>query len=360
MNLINKFVCVIFSVVIISMSAILPVNAIVQDNGTSYNGIDVSQWQGYIDFSEVKNDGIDVVYIKASQGNNFVDPYFETNYNNAIQNGLKIGFYHYTTATNVNDAIIEARFFASVISGKNVDCKLAMDFEQFDGLNPLQINEISQAFIEELKDITGKDAIIYSDLYNAQNIFDAELANQYPLWLAYYGDYLALNEVDASWNNWEGVQYTDQGEIDGINGYVDRDVFTSNIFLEDTSSLPNVESPTESNETESSDVIIYTVKPGDTLSQIALDYGTTVSEIMQLNNNIQNPNLIYPGQQFRIITNTISTNDVYDTGHIIYTVKSGDTLSQIALEYGTTVSNIVALNNISNPNLIYPGQRFRI
>lgn len=83
-----------------------------------YQGVDVSDWQRYIDYSQVKNAGIDIVYIKASQGTTRKDPYFETNYQNAKANGLKVGFYHYVTATTVEGARAEARFFASVISRK--------------------------------------------------------------------------------------------------------------------------------------------------------------------------------------------------------------------------------------------------
>lgn len=75
-----------------------------------------------------------MVYIKASQGNNIKDPYFDVNYENAKANGLKVGFYHFLTATNTEEAEREAQFFASVISGKLPDCKLAMDYETFGGV----------------------------------------------------------------------------------------------------------------------------------------------------------------------------------------------------------------------------------
>ena len=65
-----------------------------------YDGIDVSNWQGSINYTQVKNSGIDIVYIKSSQGENIIDSYFKINYNNAKVNGLKVGFYHFLTATN--------------------------------------------------------------------------------------------------------------------------------------------------------------------------------------------------------------------------------------------------------------------
>ena len=66
----------------------------------------------------MKNAGIQIVYIKASEGTTFKDPYLEQNYINAKANGLKIGFYHYLTATSVEGARRQAEFFTSVIAGK--------------------------------------------------------------------------------------------------------------------------------------------------------------------------------------------------------------------------------------------------
>ena len=100
--------------------------------------------------------------------------------------------------------------------------------------------------------------------------------------------------------------------------------------------------------------ITYTVVSGDTLSEIAQRYGTTVSELQRLN-NISNPNLIQVGQVLTIRGGSSSSYSS-DESTITYTVVSGDTLSEIAQRYGTTVSKLQRLNNISNPNLIQVGQ----
>ena len=115
-----------------------------------YEGIDVSSWQGYINYDEVKKAGIDVVYIRASEGK-FTDDFLNYNYENAKANGLKIGFYHYLTATTVWEAEEQAEFFASVIEGKEFDCKLAMDYEEFDGVGYNEINQIAVAFMKKTK-----------------------------------------------------------------------------------------------------------------------------------------------------------------------------------------------------------------
>ena len=322
-----------------------------------YQGIDVSNWQGYIDYSKVVADGIEIVYIKSSQGTNFEDPYFETNYENAKANGLKVGFYHYLTATTTEEAIQEARFFASVISGKVPDCKLVMDYESFGGVEREEINQIARTFLENVESITNKPAIVYSDLFNAQNTFDSSIGNDYELWLAYYGNYNSLNDVETSWNNWIGVQYTDMGEISGINGFTDRNLFTQDILIGEDSKIPNIDNPLETNNTQT---ITYIVQSGDTLSQIAARYGTTVQEIVNLN-GITNPNLIFPGEKLKIITNSnIQGQQTGDTGSIIYTVQRGNTLSQIAQKFGTTVQEIASVNKISNVNLIFPGEKLKI
>ena len=321
-----------------------------------YDGIDVSQWQGNINFEAVSQSGIEVVYIKSSEGYS-VDPYFETNYKKATDAGLKVGVYHYVTATTVEEAQSEAAFFVSNLEGKTIDCRLAMDFEYFGNLSRNQINEIGLAFLQTVESLSGKEVVVYSDTSNAINIWDETIA-QYPLWVAEYG--VESPQANGTWLDWVGFQYSDTGIISGIDGSsVDLDYFTDGIFLSDVStpvsSVPEEQKP--SNPSESSTLVTtYTVQSGDTLSEIAARYGTTVNELMSLN-GISNPNLIYPGEVLRIPGRVSESSSSSLT---IYKVQSGDTLSEIAARYGTTVNELMSLNGISNPNLIYPGEVLRI
>lgn len=146
-----------------------------------------------------------------------------------------------------------------------------------------------------------------------------------------------------------GFQYTSTGRVKGINGNVDRDKFTEDIFQGNDSPIPNVKP--DSNIDMQTIVIQY----GDTLSQLAVKYNTTVAELVLLN-NIANPNLIYAGDTLLVPVSNINES-MDDT---IYIVKKGDTLSAIARRFNTTVSLIAITNNIPNPNLIYPGQRLII
>ena len=333
------------------------VYAITPISTLEYQGIDVSNWQGYIDYEGVKSDGVDVVYIKASQGSNIKDAYFDINYENAKANGLKVGFYHFLTATNTEQAIEEARFFVSVIANKAPDCKLVLDYEVFGGVGVEEINQIAEVFLETTKRLTNKEVILYSDLSNAQNLFGRELSENYGLWLAYYGDYRELENIQTNWEKFLGIQYSDRGRVRGINGFVDMDKYSEEIFLDEVSEIPVIENPKETTNTKT---INYTIKRGETLWEIARKYGTTVQEVANIN-NIQNPNLIFPGQTIRILTNsTVRGEETRGTGDIIYTVQRGNTLSGIAQSYNVTVNHIVELNNIQNPNLIYPGQKLRI
>ncbi len=330
--------------------------AVSPTSNETYQGIDVSNWQGYINYQQVKQSGIQIVYIKASQGTTIKDAYFDINYENAKANGLKVGFYHFLTATTEEQARQEAQFFASVISGKTPDCKLALDYEVFGGVGPTQINNIASAFLETIRRLTNKEPIIYSDLFNAQRVFSRELANEYPLWIADYNSQQSLENQTANWNNWTGWQYTDRGQVPGIRANTDRDIYTNQIFLNETSPIPGNTDQTLFN----TQTIIYTVQKGNTLSQIAQEYGTTVQEIARIN-EIPNPNLIFPGQKLRILQNsTINGTEERAAGYIIYTVRKGDTLSQIAYRYGVTVNSIARINEIPNPNLIFPGQKLKI
>lgn len=393
-------VCFVFTIYILP----IPVFAFGPSDSKLYEGIDVSVYQGNIDFKKVKEAGIEVVYIRSSQGFSYIDSYFERNYQKAKENGLKIGFYHYVTARSNEEAKRQAQFFVSLISGKSVDCRLAMDFETFGELSKRQINEIGLTFMKTVEELSKKQVILYSNAYTARNTWEGEVTN-YPLWIAEYG--VSRPEDAINWKSWAGWQYTDEGRVNGISGYVDRDKFTKDVFLEDGSEIPDVEKP-EENENSSGTTTI-TIKKGDTLSEIAIKYNTTVAELVRLN-NIKNPNLIYAGatliipgkengandtqiytvkkgdtlskiaQMFHTSVQTIAkdnnisnihkiypgqklkinSNCNYDCGHIIYTVKRGDTLWSIARRYHTSIANIVRLNRIKNPNLIYPGQMFRL
>lgn len=307
------------------------------------DGIDVSEWQGEINFEDVRNDGIESIYIRAGEGVDYRDRYFERNYEAAKNAGLKIGFYHYVTAVNKEEAIEQADFFYSLISGKEYDMRAAMDYEFFGNLGKDAINIVARAYIDRLWERLGYRPAVYSDLSNINTLWDSYLAD-FPLWAADYS-VDELGETRA-WSNWAGFQYSDSGNVSGILGNVDMDRFKESIFI---SGEIKPEEPEDNGGGENNSTI-YIVRSRDTLSGIAARFGVSVQEIAALN-NIKNVNIIYPGQRLRIPS--------YNSSRI-YIIKRGDTLSEIAEKYSVSVGQIARLNKISNIDLIYAGERIVI
>ena len=318
---------------------------------TSFSGIDVSEWQGTIDFNLVKAAGIDVVYIRVAEGADYEDPYWSQNYEGAKSASLKIGFYHYITALSEWEAQEQANYFYSLIKDHQMDCLPAMDFESFSTLSTEEINQIATAYLETLSTLTGIRPMLYSDAYNVGSIWSNALT-KYPLWVADYG--VSQPKTTGSWSEWMGFQFSDTGSVDGVNGNIDMNYFKEGVFIQNSETTSQHSSTPLSS---TSDSISYTVKSGDTLWQIAISHDTTIQSIITLN-HIQNPNLIYPGEHLLIPSSNHdqSTTQQTSSNTQTYTVQSGNTLWQIANNYDTTVNKLATLNHISNPNLIYPGE----
>lgn len=328
-------------------AALVPARAIPPSGGRQYRGIDISEFQGEIDFEEVRRSGIEAVYIRVGAGE-YTDEYFAENYERAKAAGLKIGFYHYVTARSVDEGRRQARFFASLAAGREPDMRLAMDFEYFGSLSVSQINAISEAYLDELTALTRREAVIYSDLSNARNIFSRALAEKYPLWAAQYG----ADEPSANgkWREWVGFQYTDEGRVGGIYGNVDRNIFTEGIFLSDSWRIDGEKRTTVRARTRT--LTVY-VRAGDTLWAIAREYGTTVEAIAR-ENRIADPNRIFAGERLRI------TLPARGSGEEIYNVRRGDTPISIAGKFGVTLSALEDRNGLERGETIYAGDKLSI
>lgn len=328
-------------------AALVPARAIPPSGGRQYRGIDISEFQGEIDFEEVRRSGIEAVYIRVGAGE-YTDEYFAENYERAKAAGLKIGFYHYVTARSVEEGRRQARFFASLAAGREPDMRLAMDFEYFGSLSVSQINAISEAYLDELTALTKREAVIYSDLSNARNIFSRALAEKYPLWAAQYG----ADEPSANgkWREWVGFQYTDEGRVGGIYGNVDRNIFTEGIFLSDSGRIDGEKRTSVRARTRT--LTVY-VRAGDTLWAIAREYGTTVEAIAR-ENRIVDPNRIFAGERLRI------TLPARGSGEEIYNVRRGDTPISIAGKFGVTLSALEDRNGLERGETIYAGDKLSI
>lgn len=198
-----------------------------------------------------------------------------------------------------------------------------------------------------------------------------EIASQYPMWLAEYKNYNVTPEPDykyfPSFANVQLFQFTSTYAAGGLDGNVDFTGITENGYKGGNAQKPKTTTPAITTGKQlHQDTHNYTVKSGDTLSDIASRYGMSVNALVMLN-GIKNANLIYPGQVLRVADSgagsTVTkkaTAVITPTGTSTYTVRYGDTLSGIASRYGTSANTLASINGISNPNWIYPGQVLRV
>jgi len=189
-------------------------------------GVDVSHWQGNINWNLVKHDDISFAFIKATEGVDYEDRKFSKNLSEAKKAGIIVGAYHFCTPTNIEDAVNEARHFIKVINKYGgfdaLDLPPVIDIENNQGLNKRQISKIVRSWVEKVEEETGVRPIIYSYFYFIRDYLDDSL-NDIPLWLAHYGKKLPSN--CSGWKSWLFLQYTNQGQVDGINENVDLNEF---------------------------------------------------------------------------------------------------------------------------------------
>lgn len=324
----------------------------------SIHGIDVSKFQGSINWADVKNSGTRFVMIRAGYGQGNIDTEFRRNAEECNRLGIPFGVYWFSYAYTEDMARREADYCIEAVADYEVQYPVCFDFE-YDSVDYAASQGVTitqslatslvNVFCSRVQDL-GYFAMYYSNLDFLNRMFAPSLREKYALWYAQYAAAPSITGM-AIW------QYSSTGRISGISGNVDQNVAYYDLAEVISRAGLNklngkVVTPAPSSP-EPTDVIVYTVKPGDNLSEIAARYGTTY-ETLASYNNIENPNLIYPGQKIRIPVGYPETSTRY------YTIQPGDTLSGIALRFGTTVGELQRLNGIKNPNLIYAGTTIRV
>lgn len=184
------------------------------------HGIDVSKWQGNIDFNKVKAAGVDFVIIRAGYGRyiNQKDPYFEQNYTRAKAAGLNVGAYWYSYANSAADAKAEAATCLEAIKGKTFDYPIFFDLEEKTQFNngAAFCSSLVTAFCTEIEK-AGYFAGLYISRSPLQSYITADVAARYALWVAEYGANLNYNGNVGMWQN------TSSWRVTGVNGNVDHD-----------------------------------------------------------------------------------------------------------------------------------------
>ena len=198
-------------------------------------------------------------------------------------------------------------------------------------------------FLEDVK-IYSNAVDQYNSKYNfTQNQFDALTSFAYNCGVGALGNVMSV--CNTKQEIAEECKLYNKGGGVVLAGLVRRREEEYQLFMSDIEN----ESPTQEVNTNAD---TYTVKSGDTLSAIASKYNTTVDKLVSIN-GISNPNLISVGQVLKL-------KGELSTGNKTYTVVAGDNLSSIANRFNTTVERICSLNGISNPNLIYAGQVLKL
>ena len=192
-------------------------------------GIDVSQYQGNIDWNSVKNSGVNfailrIGYYLESQGRAVIDPYFEQNYNACKSLGIAVGGYFYSYAFNSAEASREAQACLSAISGKSFEMPIFLDVEDNILKNAVadgrtNKNELTNASITfcDIMNSSGYRGGVYASKNFFIDYLNVSVLERYDIWLAHYTE---ATDYTGKFDIW---QYTSSGSIPGINGNVDLD-----------------------------------------------------------------------------------------------------------------------------------------
>jgi lysozyme len=211
-------------------------------------GIDVSHHQEWIDWQKVKHSGVRFAFIKASEGQGFIDPVFADNLRGALKAGIVAGSYH--SFLPRYDPLAQARHYVRVLQENAVDTPTlppCIDLET-PGLGRTGLNQSVRIFLEEIHNLTGRRAILYVSpgfwcsylpmpVFTANRLTKSEVdwAVDHPLWLAHYTSGWPYQVYP--WAGWRFWQYSSAGKIAGVGTKVDLNLF--NGTADDLTALVN-------------------------------------------------------------------------------------------------------------------------
>ena len=340
-------------------------------------GIDVSQWQGNIDWQKVKGAGVQFAMLRAGYGRNNLDTKFHRNAKGAVAVGIPVGLYWFSYALNVEMAKKEAQYAVELAKKYKITWPIAYDLEydtvSYAAKNGVTITkslatQMAIAFCEEIKRL-GYIPMVYTNLDYLNRYFDRSKL-PYDLWYAQYASTASVADKEI----W---QYSSKGSMPGIAGNVDmnhgyKDYGNGGDSKPDPAPTP---SPAPSGTTLNLAVAVMQGKYGagqdrknalGTRYQEVQDFinhitsastDTLVKETMQGKYGNGETRKAVLGSKYKAVQDKINGKG---NGAVYYTVRSGDTLSGIAVKYGTTYQKIVQMNGIANPNKIYVGQKIRV
>lgn len=201
------------------------------ENGTvtSHKGIDVSKYQGDIDWNAVREEGIEYAFIRLGlrgyeSGKIVLDDFYDANMKGANEAGVRAGVYFFTQAVTVEEAQEEAAFVIEHLAGYDVSCPVVFDVERISGgkgradqITREERTAITIAFCEAVR-AAGYTPMIYGNVVCFTQLLDMPQLNAYEKWYAFYDDYMYMPYEVTCW------QYTEKGRVDGIPNNVDLNI----------------------------------------------------------------------------------------------------------------------------------------
>jgi len=190
--------------------------------GPTVKGIDVSIYQGTIDWASVRGAGVQYAFIRVSDGNNSIDSKFDSNWSGSRAAGVLHGAYQFFRPGQ--DPIAQADLLLSKIGShlEADDLPPVIDVEAADGLSAAQVAAKVDQWIKHVQAAIGRPPIVYTGYYFWRDSVGGADESASPLWHAQYSTASCPNIADA-WPSWAFWQYADNGTVAGISGAVDMD-----------------------------------------------------------------------------------------------------------------------------------------
>lgn len=197
-----------------------------ENMGYSVKGIDVSRYQGNINWEIISSQEIEFAFIKATEGSSYFDPMYNVNIVSARNNGIYVGAYHFFSSESAGKT--QAENFIKVVSPHKIDLPPVLDFEISKSVKDKE-NVIKEAydFLQEVEKYFGVKPIIYTT-YESYSAFFTNNFGEYPMW---FRDLFKEPKIEGN-RDWLFWQYCNRGRIDGIEKkqkYTDLNVFNGNI-----------------------------------------------------------------------------------------------------------------------------------
>lgn len=201
------------------------------ENGqvVSHMGIDVSKYQGSIDWEKVAADGVEFVFLRLGlrgyeSGKLVEDETFQANIQGALAHGIKVGVYFFSQAVTEAEAVEEANFVLERIAPYQIDCPVVFDVEKvgsstarMNQLTPQERTNVTIAFLDTIE-AAGYKSMFYHNMETALLLLELERLENYDKWFAYYGEDLYYPYAYGVW------QYSEKGSVNGISGEVDMNI----------------------------------------------------------------------------------------------------------------------------------------